>query len=255
MRVSRLGVVKILLVACSSLYISSAHAGWPSEGDWEYVEPMDVVGDTSLDRAVIFSFYNTTESQKDQVKGEIEELRNFAGLNYSSMLSLLNSLYDGHYKLRAFDLKYFKEYNTHGNWLDENRYYDDTSKDGVMMFSHRMNEPINGQVFALYDSFDMFKSILIKKQWLQCRDRYGDYCDNAVQPRLSASQAKVIYDNFISHYGVNIYQSNFVMYNHFNGDFYAVNYTNSRLDRATMYFLNLNSGAHLKPIHITEFEF
>lgn len=244
---------KLLLTALTTLVsMGTANAGWPNVGSWEFVETLDVVGDPALDKAVVFSFYNATESRKQIVKREIHELQTLAGFEYRKMNNLLTELYQSNKAQWLHDLTYFQNRSLRN--FKEEQYLTAKSHDGVMFFSHQLNQPVTGVVYAMYPSLNDFATITLDSDWFSCNSSSG-YCRDVTVERLSPMSVNKLKSAFKSAYGINVAGSSFLLFDYRTKDMYAVQYSRGGLARAVMYYLNLGTMATKKPISITQFRF
>lgn len=240
---------KILVASLLSIMATSAFAGWPKAGHWEFETVLDEVGDVRWDKTVVFDIYNGSLSQRSRLRSEIKELGTMAGMNYRDMETLLEGMLTKASEQRLHDLKYFPKLSSNFN---QKRYLTDTSNDEVLIFSHKLNEKIVGNTYAMYDDINSFVDINLPLKWFDCEDRHTT-CHGEKASRMSKSNKDRLIGEYKKLYSLDLTKVSFVLYDYESNDFYAVQYQNKSLDNAIMYYLNLRTFKGSKPINIHEF--
>ncbi|EKO3606992.1 hypothetical protein M6C35_001898 [Vibrio metschnikovii] len=240
---------KILLASLLSIIATSTLAGWPKTGHWEFETVLDEVGDVRWDKTVVFDIHNGSISQRSKLRNEIKEIGNMAGMNYREMEALLERMLTKASEQRLHDLKYFPKLSRNFN---EKRYLIDTSDDEVLIFSHKLNEKIVGNTYAMYKDINSFVDIDLHIKWFDCEARHTT-CQGEKASRMSKSNKDRLIGEYKKQYNLDLTKVSFVLYDYESNDFYAVQYQNKSLDNAIMYYLNLRTFKGSKPINIHEF--
>lgn len=241
--------IKWILICVFSF---NAMASWPGSGNWEFIKPLDVVGDPQLDEAIIFTIYDTHLDNELAYTAEISTIRQ-AGVEYRGFSELAASLYIKAEAQRKHDLTYFDSLRG----FNREEYHQDKSAEGVMFFSHKLGKNITGRVLLGYSDLDKFNNITLRRDWFDCENDHGSKIFNCAEQltaqRLSTKAMDNLVNRYQSYYGIRLAEASFILYDYQSQDFYAVYYQNARLDKATLYFFNLASGQIMKPISIEEF--
>lgn len=255
----KLGVVLLSLLGTLSI---SAHASWVKYGHWMLNDDLSVTGEGFWDRTIMFDMLNGSLRNRDDMRNEIAELATMAGVNYRSMTTLLNKLEGIAQKQSITELQRFSNQTNQQrleNYFHYDKYMLDSSAAQVFMFSHKMNQSIQGMVMLGYRNLD---DLLVAKL---DGERYVKSCDNdrryssrdcgiLTSDRFTKNQISKINASLKNAYGVSLKDAANVLYLYDNQghDLYVVHYQLGREAQAKLFKVNTKTYQTSKSVAIKE---
>jgi hypothetical protein len=242
-----------------SIYVLALSAGSAlasnsiTDGNWEYTEPLLSVGDQKLDKALVFPIYHSSTASYETILGEVEEVSDMAGSEFSTMDDQLELAFKD---IQASYLEDLGFLSSGGDlYLRTSDYISSRMDDGIIMYSLRLNDVVVHKAFTHFDSFGKFVSTTIPLEYYSPpEDRYPPGEDARTITRMTENDAERFIEIFKTNFGLDITSMDFsVLYERTDRQVFV--YKCSNLKSCTFYGINMSDGSSLKPFTIESFKF